>query len=135
MNNTETEFAQPAIKKFIPGIVWFLLVLILLCLPGSDIPTPETWLNAIYFDKWVHAGLFSVLTFLFIYPFAKADLTQKVKKNKAIKIANAAIIWGITTEFIQKFFIPDRAFDLLDWAADSFGVILAYTWCRIKYLN
>ena len=129
------EARQPTSKKFIPGFSWFILVLVLLCLPGSDIPTPQTWLNDIYFDKWVHTGLFSVLTFLFIYPFAKADLSKKEKKNKAIKIAIAVIIWGITTEFIQKFFIPDRAFDLLDWAADSFGVLLAYTWCRIKYIN
>ena len=123
------------IKKFIPGIAWFFLILILICLPGSKIPTVETWLNDIYFDKWVHTGLFAVLVLLFIYPVSKFPLPQEVKRNTAIKIAIAACTWGLTTEFIQKFFIPDRSFDLFDLAADSLGVLLAYAWCRKKYLK
>ena len=126
---------RSSVKKFIPGIAWFFLILVLICLPGSDIPQVDTWLNDIYFDKWVHTGLFAVLTFLFIYPVAKLPLALGVKKNLAIKIAIAACIWGLTTEFIQKFFIPDRSFDLYDLAADSFGIITAYTWCRVKYLK
>ena len=126
---------NPSIKRFIPGIAWFFLVLVLICLPGSDIPPVENWLNYIYFDKWVHIGLFSVLTFLFIYPLRKLDLTLAVKKNTAIKIALAAWIWALATEFIQKYFIPDRSFDMYDWAADSFGILVAFTWCWKKYLH
>ena len=123
------------VKSFIPGIAWFFLVLILICLPGSKIPTVETWLNDIYFDKWVHAGLFGMLVFLFIYPiYKKLTLPSQTKKIWAIKIALVAVIWGLTTEFIQKFFIPDRSFDIYDLAADSFGILVAYNWCRIKYL-
>jgi hypothetical protein len=123
------------VKKFIPGIVWFFLLLALICLPGSKIPEVETWLHDIYFDKWVHTGLFAVLVFLFIYPVSKLALTVKAKKNWAVKIAIATCVWGLTTEFIQKNFIPDRSFDIIDWCADSFGVLLAYTWCRLKYLK
>lgn len=126
---------KPSVKRFIPGIAWFFLVLFLICLPGSDIPPVENWLSYIYFDKWVHVGLFSVLTFLFIYPLGKLDVTSALKKNIAIKIALAAWIWALTTEFIQRFFIPDRSFDIFDWAADSFGILIAFTWCRIKYLS
>jgi hypothetical protein len=125
---------SPAIK-FIPGITWFFLILVLISLPGSNIPTVETWLNDIYFDKWVHAGLFGMLVFLFIYPmYKKMILPLQVKRNWAIKIALAAVIWGITTEFIQKFFIPDRSFDIYDVAADTAGILVAYNWCRVKYL-
>jgi len=124
-----------SVKRFIPGIAWFFLVLFLICLPGSDIPPVENWLNYIYFDKWVHIGLFSVLTFLFIYPLRKLNITLAVKKNTAIKIALAAWIWALTTEFIQKYFIPGRSYDLFDWAADSFGILIAFTWCWKKYLK
>ena len=125
---------SPAIK-FIPGIAWFFLILVLISLPGSNIPTVETWLNDIYFDKWVHAGLFGMLVFLFIYPiYKKMVLPLQVKRNWAIKIAIAAVIWGLTTEFIQKFFIPDRSFDIYDLAADTAGILVAYNWCRVKYL-
>lgn len=124
-----------SVKKFIPGIAWFFLLLFLICLPGSAIPPVETWLDVIYFDKWVHAGLFAVLTFLFIYPVSRLHLSDAFKKNTAIRIALAAWIWGLTTEFIQRFFIPDRSFDMFDWAADSLGIITAFTWCWIKYLK
>jgi hypothetical protein len=127
--------ARPALIKFIPGIAWFFLILVLICLPGSDIPTVETWLNDIYFDKWVHTGLFAGLVFLFIYPLRRLPVSLPVKKNLAIKIAIAAWVWALTTEFIQKYFIPDRSFDMFDWAADTFGILIAYTWCRIKYLK
>jgi hypothetical protein len=124
-----------SVKKFVPGIAWFFLILVLICLPGSSIPQIETWLNDIYFDKWVHTGLFGGLSLLFTYPVSRLALTLDVKKKWAIKIAIAICIWGLTTEFIQKYFIPDRSFDIFDWCADSFGILIAYTWCRIKYLK
>ena len=122
-------------KKFIPGIAWFFLVLILICLPKDDLPITDDWMSAIFFDKWVHAGLFCILAFLFMMPFCKSNLTHKNKWNTVIKIALAVIVWGLTTEFIQKFFIPGRAFDLWDWLADSLGVILAVVVCWKFYLK
>lgn len=123
------------IKKFIPGIAWFFLVLILICLPGDDLPKTDDWMSAIYFDKWVHAGLFSILAFLFMFPVCKSHLSKKEKWNLIFKIALAACVWGITTEFIQKFFIVGRAFDILDWAADSAGIFLAIIVCKYFYLK
>lgn len=126
---------QLAIKKFIPGIAWFFLVLVLICLPGDNIPKVESWLTAIFFDKWVHAGLFAILTFLFIYPLTRSDLSQALQKNMAIKIVLAAVIWGLATECIQKFFVPGRDFDIFDWMADGAGVLAAYIYCYKKYLT
>jgi len=132
MQNPST---RSSVKKFIPGIACFFLILVLICLPGSKIPPVETWLNDIYFDKWVHAGLFGMLVFLFIYPiYKKMILPLQLKRNWAIKIAIAAVIWGLTTELIQKFFIAERSFDIYDLAADTAGILAAYNWCRIKYL-
>jgi hypothetical protein len=131
----QTPSKSLSVKRFIPGIAWFFLVLVLVCLPGSTIPPVETWLNDIYFDKWVHSGLFGGLAFLFLYPVSKSALPLEAKKKWAIKIAIATCIWGLTTEFIQKYFIPGRSFDLLDWAADSFGILLAYLYCLKIYLR
>jgi len=123
------------LKKFLPGIAWFFLVLILICLPGDDLPKVGDWMSAIYFDKWVHVGLFSILAFLFMIPFCNSDIPLTIKWSFIIKIAISVSIWGLTTEFIQKFFIPGRSFDLLDWAADSVGVVLAVFVCRKLYLK
>ena len=126
---------RSSLKRFIPGIAWFFLVLFLICLPGSDIPPVEDWLDAIYFDKWVHTGLFAGLTFLFIYPVSKLNLSNSFKKNSAIKIAIAACIWGLTTEFIQRFFIPSRSFDLTDFLADAIGGVIALFFCKKYFLK
>ena len=112
-------------KKFIPGIAWFFVVLVLTCLPGKDIPTIG-WLDKIYFDKWVHIGMFGGLTFLFCFPLYKSYLSNKEKLHYFAKIAIAASIWGLAIEFIQKFYVIGRSFDLLDWAADSTGAFIAF---------
>jgi VanZ family protein len=113
-------------KKFIPGIAWFFLVLVLLCLPGEDLPKTADWMNLVMFDKWVHVGLFSVLGFLFMLPFARTAVPRKKKLILFARIAVSVSIWGITTEFIQKFYIPGRTFDLWDWAADSLGAVFSF---------
>jgi len=122
-------------KKFIPGIAWFFLVLVLICLPGSDLPTVDDWLSKIYFDKWVHVGLFAVLAFLFMLPFSRSGLPSREKWQFLIRIAMATIIWGLTTELIQKYFVPGRSFDLFDWAADSFGSLTALFFSRMRYFK
>ena len=123
-----------SIKKFLPGIAWFFIVLVLTSLPAGDIPKVG-WLDKIYFDKWVHAGLFAGLTFLFCWPFHKSDFSTQKRINYFIKIAIATSIWGLTTEFIQRFYISGRSFDLLDWAADSLGAFIALWFCRKKFIK
>jgi VanZ family protein len=122
------------IKLFIPGIAWFLVVLILICLPGEDVP--ETAFSAIPdFDKLVHAVLFGGIVFWFSMPFKKREMERQVKINLFIKLTIATVIWGITTEFIQKYFITGRQFDLMDWAADSTGAIIAFFVSRKFFLK
>jgi VanZ family protein len=126
-----------SIKKFIPGIAWFFVLMVLICLPGSDIPTVDTWLNTIYFDKWVHTGLFGMLGFLFMLPVfsKKLSIPYDEQLRCCIRVTMAVIVWGITTEFIQLYFISGRNFDLLDWAADSFGALLAFAFVKWRFLK
>jgi VanZ family protein len=121
---------QIPFKKFLPGIAWFFIVALLTFLPGKDLPE-VSWLDSIYsFDKVVHAGLFGGLAFLFCLPYFKSALSYRQKINHFIRIALAAVVWGIAVEFIQKYFVPGRDFDLLDWAADSMGVAIAFWFCK-----
>ena len=122
-------------KKFIPGIAWFFLVTALLCLPGSDIPTPNNWMNKIYIDKWVHVALFGVLAFLFMRPVVLSSWELKEKWRYCIKIAIAASLWGLTSEVIQKFYISGRSFDFFDWSSDTLGAIIALFYCKKRFLN
>jgi hypothetical protein len=121
------------LKSFKPGIVWFFIVLILLCMPGRGFPKVDNWISYIYLDKWVHAGLFGVQAFLWMLPVLNSNTTKKWKR--IILIGIAISLWGLATEFIQKYLIPGRDYDLLDWAADTTGVLLIMLIIRFKWLK
>lgn len=118
------------IKKYIPGITWFFVVLVLLCWPGNDLAKAESWMTKIYLDKWVHAGLFGVLALLFMLPVKRSSLSLRHKNKYLISILLAVSAWGLVTEYIQRYLVVGRDYDLLDWAADSVGAICA--WVFIK---
>lgn len=120
--------------KFLPGIAWFFIVCILTLMPGKDVPQVN-WLGSIWeFDKLVHAALFGGMTFLFCLPLVKYPITHQEKLHYFIRIGLAVIVWGITIEFLQKYFIPGRDFELLDWAADTLGALIAL-WLVIRILK
>jgi VanZ family protein len=133
MNNKQAPYAATHISKFIPGIAWFFLVLILICIPGFDLPKVDKWLIEINFDKLIHVGLFAVLAYLFMYPLNRLNLTAKERWQYAIRIAIATVIWGVTTELIQKFFIPGRSFTLGDCISDGLGGIVALIYYRKRF--
>jgi len=120
MKNNKIPFAY-----FLPGIAWFFVVGILTLMPAKDVPEVG-WFDKIPdFDKFVHAVLFGGLVILFAIPILKSQISSRQKVHYAIRVCIAAVLWGITIEFLQKFFVPSRDFDLLDWAADTIGAIIA----------
>ena len=121
-------------RKYMPGIAWFFVVLILICLPDNDLPKPESWMEKVFLEKWVHAGMFGILAFLFMWPVSKAGYSNAIKWVYFIKIALATCLWGLATEFIQKFYIPGRSVDIMDWAADTLGIAAAIIYARKKLL-
>lgn len=125
---------QISVSKFIPAVAWFIVVLVLICLPGNDIPSNNLF-DLIYFDKWVHTGIFGLLALLFMLPVARSANSAKQKLQYFIVIAIATSLWGLATEFIQKYLVFGRSFDLFDWAADSLGALFSFIICRKKYLS
>ncbi|HRI25154.1 MAG TPA: VanZ family protein [Ferruginibacter sp.] len=132
MSQPSSQIQHIPVKKFYPGIAWFVLVLVLVCIPGYDLPKVDNWLIEINFDKFIHLGLFAVLAYLFMRPVVASGMTAVTKWNYLVKITIATILWGITTEFIQKFFIPGRSFTLADWLADGLGGVAALLYFRFR---
>ena len=122
-------------NPFLPGIAWFFVVLILICLPGNDIPHVDDWFKKIYFDKMVHAVMFGLMAFLFMKPVARFSISHRKKWHYFIAITLAICVWGLVTEFIQKYLIPGRTFDLNDWAADSAGAIITMLFSKRYFLK
>jgi VanZ family protein len=108
------------------AITWLVIMCILFFLPGSAFPS-ENWLSEIYFDKVVHIGLFAILIFLWRSAFD----SQLVKYNLILLLS--ALFYGLAVEFIQRYFVPNRDFDLYDVVADMIGAIMGLvTWLSYR---
>ncbi len=113
---------KPKATSFLPASILFIITFVLLVLPGSDIPKASIF-DAIYFDKWVHIGMFGLLTVAWCHPFLKSGAGSK---KIFWVVALAAIAYGIAMEFVQKYFAYQRSFDLFDMVADSVGSIVGF---------
>ena len=123
MNQTTIKFR---FISFLPGIALFVLIYVLLTLPGNDFPK-NPFLELIHFDKWVHIGLFAGLVFLFCYPLM---VKYHYKKSVYFIIVILAIVYGVGMEYVQKYFTVDRSFDITDMLADAAGSIIGYFFFR-----
>jgi len=117
----------------LPGIAWFFIVLVLICMPGKDLPG-NSFLEMINFDKMVHAGIFGLMVILFVRPIAMSNISATEKRKYYIQITIFTILWGLATEFIQKYLVTGRDFDLWDFVADAVGCSIA-CWFSIIYLT
>ena len=126
---------KPSFPYFIPAIFWFMLVLYLLTMPAPELPDMNDWFNKYKIDKLVHAGLFGILAFLCIWPIGMSDFPRKRKNHIFVRIGIATSVWGLTTEFIQKYLVIGRSFEMADWASDTVGVILAVVFSNYFFLK
>lgn len=109
----------PTLRRFFPAIIWFMFVTVLFLIPGSEFPD-EDWFETIYLDKLVHIAFIFLLVYLFYLPLKKS------KTDWLLLIAAIGIIYGISIEFIQKYFVRGRSFELADIICDVAGCCIAY---------
>jgi VanZ family protein len=109
-------------------LFWFLLMNVLFFLPGSDLPK-QGWFEFIpFYDKVVHIGLFGIWIFLSV-------LALRLRVPHAWwYILGIALVYGMLVEVIQKYWVPNRSFDLFDVLADMIGALsgLLCGWAYIK---
>jgi len=78
------------------------------------------------FDKLVHISLFGGFVLLWCFYFSKKIKAQKKLLVVFFRIFIVGGLYGTATEFIQKYFIPSRDFDIADILADIIGAAIAY---------
>ena len=115
------------------SIAWSVIILILLTLPGSMLPEEKSF-KIPNFDKLVHMTLFGGFVLLWSVYFSVKKIAQKKLLIIFFRIFIIACVYGTATEFIQKYFIPSRDFDIADILADIVGAAIAYGICNI-YLS
>jgi VanZ family protein len=101
------------------AVAWLIITTALLCLPGSALPK-EHWFDKIWLDKWIHIGLFGIMVFLWCR--AITNIAGK-ETSRFVQIALYFFLYGIVMEFVQKYFIPNRSFDIGDVIADGVGSV------------
>ena len=108
--------------------LYFITMCILFTLPGSAFPQ-SGWMGKVFFDKWVHIGLFSLFTFLICWAM------QISLKRGLITAFLAAVTYGILVEVVQDQFIPNRSFDLGDSAADIVCSFIGIWFWNLRYIK
>jgi VanZ family protein len=112
------------LSKRFPAVLWTLIIFILLSLPGKMLPS-ETHLTIPQLDKYVHMFLFGCFVFLWSYYYASKSENKNISNNFLLRIFVIASLYGTLMEFIQKYFIPNRDYDIYDILADVAGAALA----------
>jgi hypothetical protein len=135
MSMPSRRFSLNNIKpSFIPAIAWFIISFVLLTLPGSSFPK-ENWFSMIWLDKWVHIGMFAILVTLWCWAMLKLYSASYRLKTIFLWIGLMGIAYGTGMEFVQKFFIKGRSFELGDIASDSIGSVLGVFFSIKRYIK
>jgi len=120
---------HPRIRLFLshrlPAIAWTIFIFILLSLPGKMLPD-ENQLSIPGIDKLVHISLFGFFVFLWSLYYAFKQKRAGYSYRRYLIIAVVACIYGTAMEYVQKYFIPNRDFDLYDILADIIGAAAGY---------
>jgi hypothetical protein len=112
-------FSNRFIRFNVPVIVWATFILILCSTPGNKIPH-ISWLELLSFDKFVHATVFFILNVLSIRSF------KNISQLKKILGSIVCVFYGGILEVLQSVLFVGRSGDVLDFIANSFGVIFAF---------
>ena len=104
--------------RFTIAIIWIVLIAILHVIPGSDFPE-VSFSSFFQIDKLIHAILFLVASYLLAIAWV-----ERQKSGFLHYIVIALIAYGLVLELLQGLVFVERSADILDWLADSIGVLL-----------
>jgi len=113
--------------SLIAAILWTLIIFILCCTPGQYIPTTN-WLELLSFDKFVHASIFFILSFLWLIFLYKSN---KLTTYSMIIIILLCVAYGGVLEIMQATVFSNRSGDWLDFIANTFGCVIGL-WFFVK---
>jgi VanZ family protein len=102
---------------YMPLILYWILILTLTSLPGTDLP------NVHVSDKIEHLLAFGGLGFLLNLSLRIQNKFTIVKKFPALSTVLIVSFYAALDE-LHQLYIPDRTCDVLDWTADTVGVII-----------
>lgn len=107
-------------KKFIPALIWAILIGSLSLMPSSEIPKIDIW-DFLHVDKIGHAIFYMIMSALLCYGF----LDKNIKDETIYWISGLiSILYGIGIEVLQFYMSFGRAFEILDIIANISGAFI-----------
>jgi hypothetical protein len=106
-------------------LIWLLLIFLVCAAPGQYVPS-SSWLDLLRFDKWVHAGIFFILSLLAIVFGIKNGL----KLYGITILITLCVIYGGLLEIMQALVFSHRSSDWKDFVANTFGCFIAWLFYR-----
>ncbi len=110
------------LKYLLPVILWSLVILWLISIPGSNIPQTPL-LKIPHFDKLVHFGIFAVFAFLLSYGLIKQASVICQNHTYTISLL-VGVIYSAGTEILQYCCIPGRFGEFWDFMANAAGCLV-----------
>ncbi|WP_424584982.1 VanZ family protein [Tunicatimonas sp.] len=104
-------------------LLWMLLILGLIILPGQHMPQTGTTLLSI--DKIAHTGIFAVLVLLMTIGFTKQSAYRRLRNKAAIYALIISIGYASILESTQVF-SEGRTIDIYDAIANTVGCVAGY---------
>lgn len=116
-------------KYNLPVIAWAIFILILLGMPGDNLPEPIWGLK--HLDKVAHFGLFFIFTLLLIFGLKKQYSYKKIRLNYAPWVITFSIGYAFFTETFQVVIATGRNFEVLDAIMDMLGSGTGFVFYKI----
>ena len=134
LNIAEIIYTLKKIKpSFFYPVIWLIISIFLLTIPGTAFPKAN-WLEKVWFDKWVHIGMFAIMVFLWCWALLKMNLSKEKLKKAFILSALLCLAYGIGMEFVQKYFVVNRSFDNGDIIADGVGCLAGLFYSNWRFM-
>jgi VanZ family protein len=104
------DFLSYFLKNHLPWILWGVLIMVLVSIPGNDLPELSESFDLLQPDKLVHVFLFLVFVFLL---------------QRGYTVLTGIILSG-GTEIFQYFCISGRNSTLKDFLFNSLGCVIGW---------
>lgn len=108
-------------RATLPAVFWFLLIMVLLSLPGRSFPVIDIWKP----DKLAHVGLFGMQTLLLWIALAFGKRLDRDLRLALVRAAGYTVLFSILSEMYQHLFTTRMA-DIYDVLANWVGIILTF---------
>jgi len=111
-------------RKFWPGGIWAVIILLLTGLPGDYFPEVVSFWDWLSPDKLVHFFIYGVFTFLLLWGYRAQYSTSKHRSKLVWLIIILGVLYSGITEILQATVFIGRDGSVFDFLANTIGSII-----------